>query len=94
MEAGCCASARSHGRPFIFIDAADGEQALMARQWQAGRAVTPDDTEGLVALLKSIDADRPQLAAMGANAARMLESWSSASAFARWGKLLAAVARQ
>lgn len=79
-------------RPFIFIGAPDGEQAVLVRQWDAGFAVTPDDSAGLVALLTAIDADRAGLQAMGGNARTMLDSFSSATALAQWGALLAAVA--
>lgn len=79
-------------RPFIFIGAPDGEQAVLVRQWDAGFAVTPDDSAGLVALLTAIDADRAGLQVMGANARTMLDSFSSAAALAQWGALLAAIA--
>ena len=76
----------------IAIGAQDGEQAVLVRQWDAGFAVTPDDSAGLVALLTAIDADRAGLQAMGGNARTMLDSFSSATALAQWGALLAAIA--
>ncbi len=79
-------------RPFIFIGAPDGEQAVLVRQWDAGFAVTPDDSAGLVAFLTAIDADRAGLQAMGDNARTMLDAFSSATALAQWGALLAAIA--
>ena len=82
------------GRPFIFIGAPDGEHAVLARQWHAGFAVTPDNSAGLVALLTSIDGDRAQLQTMGANASTMLTSFSSAAALALWSQVLGDVTRQ
>jgi len=81
------------GRPFIFIGAANSEHAALARECKAGFAIAPDDTVGLVALLKMIDGDRALLRTMGANARRIPDSFSSSVALARWTDLLANVAR-
>lgn len=82
------------GRPFIVIGALDGEQAVLARKWDAGFAVTPDDTAGLVALLHRIDGDRALLRAKGENARTMLQSFSAATSLVLWTDVLTDIVRR
>lgn len=76
------------GRPFIFIGAPDGEHAGLAREFDAGFAVQPDDKEALVALLLRLDYNHDLLLTMGANARNMLGSFSAERSLAMWDRVL------
>ncbi len=81
------------GRPFIFIGAADGELADLARDFAAGFVVDPQDGPGLVALLTSLALDRAMITTTGAHARAMLESFSAGKSLAIWDQVLGQVDR-